>query len=78
MTLLVRQLQPGDTGIPIEIYCFTNTTEWAAYEDIQADIFDHILAQCGEFDLRVFQALSGADVKTRLAGSSANFGATDP
>ncbi len=78
MTLLVRQLQPGDTGIPIEIYCFTNTTEWATYEDIQADIFDHILAQCGEFDLRVFQALSGADVKTRLAGSSANFGATDP
>jgi len=78
MTLLVRQLQPGDTGIPIEVYCFTNTTEWAAYEDIQADIFDHILAQCGEFDLRVFQALSGADVKTRLAGSSANFGATDP
>jgi len=78
MTLLVRQLQPGDTGIPIEIYCFTNTTEWAAYEDIQADIFDHILAQCGEFDLRVFQALSGADVKTRLAGSSANFGATGP
>ena len=78
MTLLVRQLQPGDTGIPIEIYCFTSTTEWAAYEDIQADIFDHILAQCGEFDLRVFQALSGADVKTRLAGSSANFGATDP
>jgi len=78
MTLLVRQLQPGDTGIPIEIYCFTSTTEWAAYEDIQADIFDHILAQCGEFDLRVFQALSGADVKARLTGPSANFGAKDP
>ena len=62
MTLLVRQLQPGEKGIPIEIYCFTGTTEWAAYEGIQADIFDHILAQCGEFGLSVFQAPSGTDV----------------
>ncbi len=62
MTLLVRQLQPGEKGIPIEMYCFTSTTEWAAYEGIQADIFDHILAQCGEFGLSVFQAPSGTDV----------------
>ena len=68
MTLLVRQLQPGEKGIPIEIYCFTSTTEWAAYEGIQADIFDHVLAQCGEFGLSVFQAPSGADV-TALRGS---------
>ena len=62
MTLLVRQLQAGEKGIPIEIYCFTGTTEWAAYEGIQADIFDHILAQCGEFGLRVFQTPTGADI----------------
>ena len=62
MTLLVRQLQPGEKGIPIEIYCFTSTTEWAAYEGIQADIFDHVLAQCGEFGLSVFQSPSGTDV----------------
>ena len=69
MTLLVRQLQPGDTGIPIEIYCFTSTTDWVAYEDIQADIFDHLLAQCGEFGLKVFQAPSGADVQALRAAS---------
>ncbi len=63
MTLIVRQLQPSDKGIPIEIYCFTNTTEWVAYESIQADIFDHILAQAHEFGLRVFQGPSGADVR---------------
>jgi len=63
MTLLVRQLQPGGSGIPIEIYCFTNTTDWSAYEDVQADIFDHILAQCREFGLKVFQMPSGADVQ---------------
>lgn len=68
MTLLVRQLQPGEKGIPIEIYCFTSTTEWAVYEGIQADIFDHVLAQCGEFGLSVFQAPSGTDVAA-LRGS---------
>ena len=69
MTLLVRQLDPADTGIPIEIYCFTNTTEWVAYEGIQADIFDHLLAQCGEFGLKVFQSPSGADVQALRAAS---------
>ena len=71
MTLLVRQLQPGEKGIPIEIYCFTNTTEWAAYEGIQADIIDHVLAQCRDFGLSVFQAPSGTDV-TALRGSMGN------
>ena len=71
MTLLVRQLQPGEKGIPIEIYCFTSTTEWAVYEGIQADIFDHMLAQCGEFGLSVFQAPSGTDVAA-LRGSIGN------
>jgi len=65
MTLLVRQLQPGEKGIPIEIYCFTGTTEWAAYEGIQADIFDHVLAQCRDFGLSVFQSPSGTDIAAR-------------
>lgn len=61
MTLLVRQLQPGPQGIPIELYCFTNTTEWNAYEDIQADIFDHLMAIIPEFGLRLFQEPAGTE-----------------
>ena len=61
MTLLVRQLAPTKNGLPIEIYCFTSDTRWAYYEDIQADIFDHILAIAQEFDLRVYQNPSGSD-----------------
>ena len=55
MTFLVRQLQPSEKGIPIEVYVFTTTTEWANFENIQADIFDHVLAVIPEFGLRVFQ-----------------------
>ncbi len=62
MTLLVRQLEPGPEGLPIEIYAFSREIAWAAYEGIQADIFDHILAVVPELGLRVFQAPSGADV----------------
>ena len=60
MTLLVRQLQPTPSGLPIEIYCFTNDIRWAAYEGVQADIFDHLLAILPEFGLRVFQESSDA------------------
>ena len=67
MTLLVRQLPPGPQGIPIEIYCFTNTTVWNDYEGIQADIFDHILAVIPEFGLRVYQQPSGADFQSLTA-----------
>src|SRR5690606_38648888 len=63
MTFLVRHLQPTAEGLPIEIYVFSRNQEWAAYESIQADIFDHILAVVPEFDLRVFQAPSGADMR---------------
>jgi miniconductance mechanosensitive channel len=63
MTLLVRQLQPGATGLPLEIYCFTNDTRWAMYESIQSDIFDHLLAILPEFGLRVYQEPSGADLR---------------
>ncbi len=61
-TLLVRQLAPGPQGVPIEIYCFSTDTAWIAYEDIQADLFDRILAMVPEFDLRVFQEPAGSDL----------------
>jgi miniconductance mechanosensitive channel len=67
MTMLVRQLQPGPQGLPLEIYCFTATTAWADYESIQADIFDHLLAILPEFGLRLFQEPSGQDVRRLLA-----------
>src|SRR5210317_382177 len=63
MTLLVRQLGPGPEGLPLEIYCFTNTTQWAAYEDIQSDIFDHLLAIVPEFGLRLYQKPAGSDLE---------------
>lgn len=85
LTLLVRQQPPGPTGLPIEIYCFTNTVRWAEYESIQSDIFDHLLAVVPEFGLRVFQQPTGADIERGLArpaersgtpaiGASANLG----
>ena len=61
-TLIVRQLAPGPEGLPLEIYCFTNTTEWAVYEDIQSDVFDHLLAIVPEFGLRLYQKPAGADL----------------
>jgi len=63
MTFLVRQLQPTEHGLPIEIYVFSNDQVWANYEAIQADIFDHILAVVPMFDLRVFQQPTGNDLK---------------
>lgn len=63
MAFLVRQLQPGESGIPVEIYVFSKEQEWSAYEDIQSDIFDHILAAVPEFGLQVFQNPSGADFR---------------
>ena len=62
MTLIVRQLAPGPEGLPLEIYCFTNTTAWALYEDIQSDIFDHLLAIVPEFGLRLYQKPAGSDL----------------
>ena len=68
MTLLVRQLAPAPSGVPLELYCFTQTTAWAEYEAIQSDIFDHLLAILEEFDLRVFQEPGGADLRQMLTG----------
>ncbi|MEO9132325.1 MAG: mechanosensitive ion channel domain-containing protein, partial [Sphingomonas sp.] len=66
-TLLVRQLDPGSQGLPLEIYCFATTTDWNDYEAIQADIFDHLLATLSEFDLRLFQEASGFDLRKFVA-----------
>lgn len=62
MTLLVRQLAPGPEGVPLEIYCFTRSVLWADYEAVQSDIFDHLLAILPEFNLRLYQQPSGADL----------------
>ncbi|MDR8389847.1 mechanosensitive ion channel family protein [Aliifodinibius sp. S!AR15-10] len=59
MTVMVRQLGTESRGIPLEIYCFTNTTAWLEYETIQADIFDHLYATVAFFDLDIFQEPSG-------------------
>lgn len=62
MTTIVRQLDPTPQGLPLQIYCFTNTTAWAEYEEIQSDIFDHLLAVLPRFRLRLFQQPSGLDL----------------
>jgi miniconductance mechanosensitive channel len=62
MTLLVRQLAPTSQGLPIELYCFSNDTAWAAYEALQADIFDHLIAILPEFGLEPFQEPAGSDL----------------
>jgi miniconductance mechanosensitive channel len=72
MTLLVRQLDPTPQGLPIEIYCFTTTTKWNAYEDIQSDVMDHLFALAPDFGLRIFQSPSGQDVRQLAAGALAN------
>lgn len=61
LMIMVRQMQPTSEGLPLEIYCFSNTTVWLEYEQIQGEIFDHILAVIPEFGLRIFQRPSGND-----------------
>lgn len=67
LTLMVRQLAPGPTGLPMEVYCFSRDTAWVAYENLQGDIFDHLLAVLPEFGLRLFQQPGGADVNAAVA-----------
>lgn len=66
MTFLVRQLQPTEKGIPLEIYVFSKDQEWANYEGIQADIFDHLLSAISYFDLSIYQNLSSLDLREYL------------
>jgi len=63
LTFLIRHLEPGPNGLPIEVYVFAKTIEWSVYEDIQADIFDHICAVVPRFDLQIFQYPTGGDFR---------------
>ena len=66
MWTMVRQLQSQNKGVPLEIYAFSSNTAWVAYEGIQADIFDHLYANIGYFDLRIFQEPTGHDFSKRF------------
>ena len=75
LTCMVRQLQPTDRGIPIELYFFCALKDWVPYEGVQADVFDHVLAIIPEFDLQVFQSPSGRDFQRVLPAASEEKGA---
>lgn len=62
MIFMIRQLQPTPQGLPLELYFFSADTAWVAYEHLQADVFEHILAVMPEFGLKVFQAPAGTDL----------------
>ena len=62
LTMLVRQRDPSEYGIPLQIYCFSAKTDWVSYEAIQDDIFDHIYAVVKQFDLKVFQRPSSHSI----------------
>ncbi|PVY44241.1 mechanosensitive ion channel family protein [Pontibacter virosus] len=64
MTMMVRQLEPTTTGMPIELYLFANSIVWTEYEGIMADIFDHLLAAVKYFDLEVFEMPAADDVRS--------------
>ena len=59
---MVRQMEPTTEGIPVEIYCFTTTTEWPVYESIQSEVFDYLIASIPQFGLKLFQRPSGMDL----------------
>ena len=66
-SLIVRQLQPTEKGLPLEIYAFSNQIAWKDYEAIQSDIFDHLIAILPEFGLKVYQAPSGYDMQIAMS-----------
>lgn len=70
MLHMVRQLQPTEKGLPLEIYAFTDGTAWVDYENAQADIMDHILAVIPQFGLRVYQAPAGYDLRAHDYGET--------
>jgi miniconductance mechanosensitive channel len=59
LTVMVRQLEPTENGLPIEVYCFSSNINWVEYEGIQSDIFDHLLSSTSNFDLEIFQNPTG-------------------
>lgn len=60
--LVVRQLPPSANGLPVEIYCFTKSTNWVEYEEVQSSIFEYVMAVSNHFDLTIFQNPSGKDI----------------
>ena len=66
-SLIVRQLQPTEKGLPLEIYAFSNQIAWKDYEAIQSDIFDHLIAILPEFGLKIYQAPSGYDMQIAMS-----------
>jgi miniconductance mechanosensitive channel len=68
LTCMVRQLAPTEHGLPLEVYAFTRDKRWVQYEGIVADIFDHLVSVVPEFDLRLFQDPTGADLGRLGAG----------
>lgn len=77
LLIFVRQLEPSDTGLPIQLYVFTDTTVWTEYEGIQADIFDHLLSVLPEFGLKVYQRPAGTDFKDMTIYNRSDSGPTD-
>ncbi len=69
MTLMVRQLDPGEYGVPLEVYCFSMSKEWEIYEGVVADIFDHLFSVLPIFELSVFERPTGQDLKELLSKS---------
>lgn len=61
MTIMVRTLEPTDTGLPIQFYCFTKTTEWSEYESIQSEIMEHFASVMPIFELYPFQSSGARD-----------------
>jgi miniconductance mechanosensitive channel len=70
MTFLVRQLSPTSNGLPIQIYVFSNNTNWVEYEEIQSDIFDHLISALSQFDLKIYQQPSGNDLSKFVSNSN--------
>ena len=66
MIMTVRQLQPTEHGMPIELYFFSADTAWLKYEHLQAEVFDHVLAMLNSFGLRAFQSPAGTDMQKLL------------
>lgn len=64
LIMMVRQLQPTAQGIPVELYFFSADTRWIQYEELQGEVFDHVLAKLNTFDLKVFQNPSGQDLQS--------------
>ncbi len=64
MSLMVRQLEPTEHGVPLEVYCFSAIKTWVEYESVQSDLFDHIFAAAPHFDLEIYEAPSGSDIRS--------------